>query len=123
MNTGDIKVELLLHLLDLTQRQEVLLQEENVDGFIELIDERQFLLNKIQEFNMQNPNVNKEGNGDILDKLIKIDTRNRIEFERQFNDAKDKLRKLRQMRKGESTYYNLYDTSREEGVFFDKRNK
>ena len=118
-----MKRALLQELLELTKTQKELLEKEEVDRFIELIQHRQDILDKLQELYIKNPELKEQDDSDLLDELKKVDNENREEFEGQFEEVKRKLRETRLMRKNEIQYSNPYDISREEGVFFDKRNR
>lgn len=118
-----MKKELLMELVDLTKQQTTALQEENIDEFISLLDQRQEVLDKLEVLKNEYPEIQNEHCEEILEKLKKIDNENRKEFEKQFNDVKSKLKEIRIMKNSEEHYTKKYDISWEEGVFFDKRER
>lgn len=118
-----MKRDLIKQLIELTKQQSIALQEEDVDAFIELLNERQLVLDKIDNLYEGNPQLREQHETDLVKELMTIDERNKIEFERQYNVVKEKLREIRMMKRNEGSYSDPYNISREEGVLFDKRNR
>lgn len=118
-----MKKSLIIKLIELTKLQTLALEKENVDEFLELIDKRQEVLNQIQQLQEENPQLKEQHEESLVRELMEIDHKNRVEFEKQFEAVKGKLREIRQMKKREEQYSNPYDISREEGVFFDKKER
>lgn len=115
------KRELIEQLIEMTKKQTVALQEEDVDRYIELLNGRQAILNQIQVLHEVQPETKEQHEEELVTELKTIDDANRMEFERQFEEVKKKLREVRIMKKREEQYNNPYDISWEEGVFFDKK--
>ena len=115
------KRELIEQLIEITKKQTIALQEEDVDKFIKLLDYRQIVLNQIQILHEAQPETKEQNEEELVAQLKAIDDENRVEFERQFEEVKKKLREVRIMKKREEQYNNPYDISWEEGVFFDKK--
>ncbi len=118
-----MKKELLLELVKLTKQQAVALQEEDIDEFIRLLDQRQEVLDKLETLKKEHPEIQNEDCSEIIQQLQQVDNENRKEFEKQFNDVKNKLKDIRKKKNSEERYTRTYDTSWEEGVFFDKRER
>lgn len=116
-----MKRELIKELIEITRKQQVLLEQEEVESFIELLDERQSILDQLSELYIKYPELRKQDDTDLLDELKRLDEANQIEFERQFNETKRKLREVRMMKKNETQYTNPYSIATEEGVYFDNR--
>lgn len=117
------KRELIEELIRLTELQGALLGEENVDEFIMLLDKRQQILDEIQMLHEEQPETKEQHEVELVERLKMLDEKNRIEFERQFEVVKGKLREIRQLKQRESHYGNPYDISMEEGIYFDKRER
>ena len=117
-----MKRELLEKLIEITKKQQVLLEQEEVESYIELLDERQNILEQLNELYIKHPELKQQNDADLLDELKRLDEENKVEFERQFEETKRKLREVRMMKKNETQYTNPYSVAREEGVYFDKRN-
>ena len=117
-----MKRELLKKLIEITKKQQVLLEQEEVESYIELLDERQNVLEQLNKLYIKHPELKQQDDADLLDELKRLDGENKVEFERQFEDTKRKLREVRIMKKNETQYTNPYSIVREEGVYFDKRN-
>lgn len=118
-----MKRDLIKQLIELTKQQSIALQAEDVDKFIELLNERQFVLDKINSLYEENPQLREQHEADLVEELMATDERNKIEFERQYDIVKEKLREIRMMKRNEGSYSDPYSISREEGVLFDKRNR
>ncbi|WP_054739612.1 flagellar protein FliT [Cellulosilyticum ruminicola] len=117
------KRELIEELLRLTQLQSKSLKDGNVDGFIALLDKRQIILDEIQKLHEEKTETKEQHEEDLVTMLKALDEENRVEFERQFEEVKTKLRQARQLKQREQHYNNPYDMSWEEGVFFDKKER
>lgn len=117
-----MKRELLKELIKITKEQKEQLEIEDVDGYIESLNRRQEILEKLQVLYKETPSLKEQDDHDLIDELIKLDNENRIEFQRQFEETTKKLKEIRSMRKSEIKYSTPYSIATEEGVFFDKRN-
>lgn len=117
------KRELIEQLIELTKMQTTALEKEDVDEFIRLLDTRQEVLDQIQVLHEMHPDTKEQHEEELVTQLKEIDDKNRVEFEKQFEEVKKKLREARAMKKREEHYNNPYDISWEEGVFFDKRGR
>ncbi len=115
------KKELIELLIKITQRQEKALENEDIDKFISLLEDRQELLDKMEVLHQEYPETREQHEEELVKELQALDQKNQEEFKRQFEEVKENLRKVRQMKKSEQQYNNPYDTSWEEGMFFDKK--
>ena len=115
------KREYIIELIRLTKLQAEALEKEEVEEFIGLLDKRQEVLELIQTLHEQYPETREQHEEELINELKTLDAKNRIEFERQLEAVKEKLREVRQMKAREACYGNPYDIAREEGMFFDKR--
>lgn len=117
------KRELIQQLIEFTKMQTVALEKEDVDEFIRVLDKRQEILDEIQVLHENQPETKEQHEEELVAQLKEIDYKNRVEFEKQFEEVKRKLREVRVMKKREEHYNNPYDISWEEGVFFDKKER
>lgn len=117
------KREYIIELIRLTKLQTEALEKEKVEEFIRLLDKRQEILELIQTLYEQNPETRGQHEEELINELKAIDTKNQIEFEKQFQEVKANLCNVRQMKRREEHYNNPYDFSMEEGMFFDKKEK
>ena len=113
--------KLIEELIALTKLQTVALEKEDIDEFNILLDKRQEVLEQIQVLYESGSETKDEK--ELVAILKALNEKNQIEFMRQHEEVKLKLREIRQMKKREEHYNNSYDISREEGVFFDKKER
>lgn len=116
-----MKRDLLLKLLDLTKEQATVLVNEDIGTYEKLIKEKQDIMNTIDALHRAQPKLKLESHEEILREIIEVDQRNRQEFDRQYEEVKEKLGKMRKEQRVAQVYNNPYDISYEEGVFFDKK--
>ena len=117
------KREWIIALIEITNLQKAALERAEVEEFITLMDKRQEVLEQIEVLHETYPELREQREPDLVEELRTLDYKNCIEFEKQFKEVKENLRKARQMKKREVHYNNPYDISWEEGVFFDKKEK
>jgi hypothetical protein len=116
-----VKKALINEILNLTKLQGVALEDDAIDEFASLIEKRQVCMDKIDEIINLDASVLDDEDKQILLQATEVDQKNKKEFERQFEDVKIQLRKIRDLKKRDTIYSNPYDTSVEEGVFIDKK--
>ena len=108
-------------LLRLTILQKEALEKEDVEAFNSLMEKKQRCIDEIDGLIHHRPENLKEEDKALLTEAAKIDAENQREFNRQFEEVKEQLRKIRALKKRDHFYANPYDVSREEGIFFDKK--
>lgn len=117
----DMRKKYLEELLQLTKQQQILIMDEKVEEFIEIIEKRQSLLDQIEILNEEQGSILDEEEKIILMEIQRVDQENRVEYDRQFEEVKSQLRKLRELKKREENYNSIYGVANmEEGIFFDK---
>lgn len=116
-----MKRELLLQILELTKLQEKALQEEDIELFGKILNDRQILMDKIDNLHKEYPELKLQKEEDVLNDIIFIDNMNNKEFKKKFKEVKNKLNQIRSRKKVNNAYNNPYDKSQGEGIFFDKR--
>lgn len=108
----------LVQILQITMMQEQELKDNNYEKFIELLDDRQRLIDKVGEEIQEIP-LREEERVAIL-QIKEIDDRNIIEYNRQLEEAKAELRKINYLRLKNIHYINPYDMLGK-GLYIDKR--
>ncbi|MGL4738688.1 MAG: hypothetical protein ACRCW2_14645 [Cellulosilyticaceae bacterium] len=116
-----MKKQLLEELLVLTKEQTSALVSEDMVQFEVLMQQKQVLMDQLDTLQREQPELRAEQYTDLLGELIALDRQNRLEFDRQYVEAKGKLNKMRKEQRVAHVYNNPYDISQEEGVFFDKK--
>lgn len=116
-----MKMALLLRVLEITKLQGSALRSEDIDKWSELLGERQNDIDELEAINKGNKTVYSTEERQLLEQIIEIDKLNRQEFDRQYEEVQQNLKKIRSQKKVGNVYSNPYDISQEEGIFFDKR--
>lgn len=116
-----MKREILLYILELTQLQAETLKEGNIEKWTELSNQRQQKMDELDELHSTKPELESEREEELVREIIILDDKNKEEFQRQFEEVKRHLRKIRSQKQVGNVYSNPYDISHEEGIFFDKR--
>lgn len=123
-----MKQQLLEKILALTLKQQSALQQEDLEGFERLLEEKQEHIDALQVLGASTPHTKEERHEALLKQIVTLDTANNAEFKRQFEEVKANLQKtrrqiqdLRQRQYVNDVYNNPYDLSDEEGIFYDKR--
>jgi hypothetical protein len=116
-----MKNNLMSELLRLTKLQGAALKEDNIDEFAVLLEKKQTCIDKINEITNSNSSALDDADREILRETAEIDKLNNEEFNRQLEDVKMQLRKIRSLKKRDTIYSNPYDVSFEEGIFIDKK--
>lgn len=110
--------DILVQILQITMMQEQELKNNNYERFIELLDDRQRLMDKI-EVGIQKIPLREEERVAIL-QIKEIDDRNIIEYNGQLEATKAELRKINYLRLKNIHYINPYDMLGK-GLYVDKR--
>ncbi|MDF2595236.1 MAG: hypothetical protein K0R69_1577 [Clostridia bacterium] len=116
-----MKKAFIEELQKLTNLQKEALEKDNLDEFTSLTQKKQVCIDEINAIINRTPSVLDDREKAILLETSKVDQENRAEFDKQFEEVKLQLRKIRALKKRDATYANPYDVSREEGIFFDKK--
>jgi molecular chaperone GrpE (heat shock protein) len=116
-----VKRELLNQILDLTRKQSLALQQEDIEGFGKMMEQKQVLMEQIDELHIKEPELKKQKEEELLKEIITLDKQNQEEFNRQLQKVKADLTNLRNQRQVSDVYMNPYDRSYEEGILFDKK--
>ena len=117
------RIDLIKQLIVLTQEQREALMQEDTDLFITILDKREAILQQIKMLDDMHEHTKSQEEEALITQLIILDNENNIEFKKQFDNVKEKLKGIRMMKQKENNYSNPYNMSREEGVLFDKKNR
>ncbi|MGL4343719.1 MAG: hypothetical protein ACRCTE_00835 [Cellulosilyticaceae bacterium] len=116
-----MKRQLLEQLLSLTKEQTCALVGEDMAEFEALMAQKQVIMDQMDTLHRERPEIRREQCPELIGELVALDHQNRLEFDRQYQEAKEKLSKMRKEQRVAHVYNNPYDISHEEGVFFDKK--
>ncbi len=120
------KKECILELIRLTKLQSKALEMQDVELFIDLLDQRKNVLDIVegipQHLDLLEGEAEKEER-EMMKELIELDNTNKDKLGKSMEEVKEELRQIRQHKRTKDNYNNVYDISQEEGVFFDKRER
>lgn len=114
-----MRKQYLEELLTRTRWQNIFIFNEDYEKFIEVLEEREELINKIEEINKVEfiPWDNEERV--LLEELHTLDKKNNAEYIRQMEEAREELKKLNKMMTGQEQYINPYGQMIGVGMNFD----
>lgn len=115
-----MRLTYLKQLLDLTKRQKVLLEVDEYEEFINLLEERQKIIEQIELINSTEHKQLTTEERSILEQLIKEDKENTKEYNKQLKETKQKLKKLNENINREKQYIGNY-LSFSTGRHFDNK--
>ena len=113
--------ELLEKLLELTKRQEQSIMQSEIDEVINLLEEKQRVMDEIDELNKREHKELSDEDKAILASIQELDEKNRKQFNLELENTKEELRKMRQFKQRDDYYTNPYSQTQEEGLFIDKK--
>lgn len=114
-----MRKQYLEELLTRVRWQNIFIFNDDYEKFIEIIEEKQQFINKIQEINKKEfvPWNNEERV--ILEELQRLDEENTDEFIRQMEETREDLKKLNLLMIGHEQYINPYGQMMGVGINFD----
>lgn len=121
MRGEGMRKELLEKILQMTKRQEQSLDILEIDEFINLLEEKQKVMNEIDEINEYEPQELTSEERNILMSIKELDEKNKKCFNLELENTKEELRKMRQFKQRDDYYTNPYSQTQEEGLFIDKK--
>ncbi|MDF2801713.1 MAG: hypothetical protein K0S61_1616 [Anaerocolumna sp.] len=86
-------------LLKLTNLQKEALEKEDIDEFTSLVEKKQVCIDEINAIINRTPSALDDREKAILLETAEVDRANREEFDRQFEEVKLQLRKIRALKK------------------------
>ena len=120
------KKECILELIRLTKLQSKALEIQDIELFIDLLDQRKNVLDIVegipQHLVLLEGEEEKEER-EMMKELISLDNANKDKLGKDMEEVKEELRKIRQHKRTSDNYNNYYNISQEEGLFFDKRER
>lgn len=114
-----MRKQYLEELLTRVRWQNVFIFNDDYEKFIEVLEEREELINKIEEINKIEfvPWTNEELV--MLEELYTLDKENTSEYIRQMEEAREELKKLNRLMIGHEQYINPYGQMIGIGINFD----
>lgn len=114
-----MRKQYLEELLTRTRWQNIFISNDDYEKFIEVLEEREEIINKIEEINRREftPWSNEELV--ILEELHTLNEGNTSEFIRQMEEAREELKKLNRLMIGHEQYINPYGQMMGVGINFD----
>ncbi len=109
----------LEELLTRTKWQNTFIFNGDYEKFIEVLEEREELIHKIEEINKEEGISWSEEECTLLEKIHKLNQENSAEFIRQMEEAREELKKLNKMMVGQEQYINPYGQVIGVGMNFD----
>ena len=112
---------LLEEILGLTKEQGVSLKNEDLNRFRAILLRKEVVIERIDQQLKENSGLKETVDKELIKAIKEQDERNRIEFERQYEEAKAKVRQGRVMEQKSTAYTNPYTSYQERGMFFDRK--
>lgn len=105
-----MREELLIEFKQKTIQQHTYLFNGDYELYIRLLDERQFILNEVDDYNKKYGKEFNEREKLVLLDIISLDNKNKIEYLRQIEETKFKLKEINEMQRREKGYLGAYST-------------
>ena len=114
-----MRKQYLEELLTRTKWQSTFIFNGNYEKFIEVLEEREDLIHKIEKINKEEGIPWSEEERTLLEEIYKLNQENSDEFTRQMEEAREELKKLNKMMMGQEQYINPYGQMIGVGMNFD----
>lgn len=114
-----MRIEYFKQLLEITQKQTLALENEDVELMRKLITEKQEILDVINRLNWEEKSSLDDEEKMILIEIQELDMKNNIEFKAQIQYAKGEVRKINILNKREEYYSNQYGSLVESNFFIE----
>ncbi len=118
-----MKGKLIQALLQLTLAQKQALEEDKIEEFEKLLQQREELISQLKALNEKESLEWSAEEQQIIKVLQQTDEANSKLFFKEMAEAKNEIGKIRNQRKVTHLYNHPYSAAREEGIFFDKRGR
>ena len=115
--------KLYIQLLEITYLQGSALTEDNIDEFEELLIKRQVIIDVIKDLYKEEVGERSEKIKEVIAELKTVEQENIKLFKQSYEKVKLDLKSLREYNRQGIQYANAYDMPRDEGIFFDKRER
>lgn len=112
-----MRIVYLKELFAITKIQQDALLNDDYEQFIALLEERQVLIEKVEEMSKLQP-LNEEEKS-ILFQIKDLDAKNAEEYSRQLEETKKELKKINDLKRQNVQYTNPYDLLGK-GIYFDR---
>lgn len=112
-----------MQLLEITYLQRNMLREDDIEEFEKLLTERQMIIDAISSLYKEETEERSEKTKELIAELKDVEQENIKIFKQSYEKVKLDLKNLREYNRQGMQYANGYDLSRDEGIFFDKRER
>ncbi len=116
-----MKHQILEQLLALTKQQQQALAQDDMDTFEALLTKRQVHIDTLEQLHLEHPETKEQKETALLQELVSLEEANKKVFNEKFEEVKQKLNQIREQKKVNSLYTNVYARSQEQGIFFDQK--
>ena len=110
-----IMEECIVKLYEITASQSNYLEKNEVEEFINLLDERQVIIEKV--LNVKNEKGFSKDEIQLIKKVQEMDSRNQEKYIELFEEVKAKLKQVRKMKENEMKFIQDYAKYSEIGTF------
>ncbi len=118
-----MKEKLIQALLQLTYAQKKALEQDEIEEFERLLQQRENLMSQLKALDERENLEWSEEEQQLIKVLQEADKVNSQLFYQQMEEAKIEIGKIRNQRKITNVYNHPYSTATEEGMFIDKRGR
>lgn len=116
-------IEPILTLIDkllvVTKQQADLLQTEDIKNFLELVEERDILINSLLE-NLKDETIDKNKIAPVLQEILELDKKNMAKLSSLIKETKADLQNISSTKKALYAYIGKDTFERPEARFIDK---
>lgn len=116
-----MKKKLLYDILDFTKREKEALEDEDITRLEMLTRRKREFVEQLVKLQQENPEEKDEEFIRISDEIKQLDAENTAELQRQMDEVKEELRKVRQVKRGANNYVNPYGQTFSSGHYFDQK--
>lgn len=117
-----MRIKYLQELLEQTKQQNTYIFNGDYEKYIEVLENRQELFNKINDITKENEVFSQEEKYLIME-IKTINEENKKEYYRQFEEAKEQLNKINRAKRVGQQYINPYGEAFISGLHFDRGQK
>ncbi len=117
-----LQKDLYTKILEIAKQQSACLDREDIEGFDKLVPEQKQLIDRVINMGKRLDKNNPECKA-IRNEIVELNQLNIDRYEIILDDVQSSLRNLRKHKQFGIAYNTQYNSSYEEGIFFDKRSK
>ena len=116
-----MKKKLLYDILDFSKREKEALADEDIVRLEMLSRRKREFVERLIQLETENPEEKDEEFIRISEEIKQLDAENTAELQRQMEEVKGELRKVREIKRGTNNYVNPYAQSFSSGQYFDEK--